>query len=1066
MSAEFNPYREWLSIPVNELPANYYRLLGLALYESDPNVIEKAADRQMAFIRTFQTGPYSQQSQQLLNELAQARITLLDKKKKAQYDSQLRAAAYQTPSGAIGEMSSPPPPSAASLTPQPWSNSTAASGFDAPVPLSSGKSAVPPAPNSQNKSETILAFLKKHWISILIGLVAVQFIVCGTGLMTLLLKPSKTEVVQNQAQQAQKEDENAAPSEAQRLAEQYYNQSVELQEKEDYDAALNKINVAVDLQPENELYKAHQQALNRLIKVLGKTKNSSAPTESEAESETEPSVPSAVKTEEDSDLAPPAPVRSADAAPKGNVKPSTKKPISTAEAEARLKAQAEARLIVEQEAKRLENKCQAVIAHDEAVQFQKEGKFTQAAEKMEEAVKLDPENEQYKEEKTQIDNQVKADDAFKESVELEEKEQYAEALVKIEEALELDPNNEDYINEKMDIQTAYYKQYVQHRIEREYPQALAKIDKAIELVPTEEFYKEEKQKTEEIVQKIEDGEEIPEKDPEYGEPEEEPEPPEPEKPRGFEPGKKAGERKTVDVDGVEIAFRWCPPGTFIMGSPTSESGREADEKQHEVELTKGFWIMETEITVGMFKAFVRDTGYKSKGLKPWGISNGKWNQNADYSWLNPGFAQNDSSPVTCISWQDAFAFSKWLGTKIESKTSLPTEAQWEYACRAGSKSAYFWGNALNGDKANCNGNYPCGTTVKGPYLERSTHAGNYNSNPWGISDMHGNVWEWCRDGYSDYPSGKVTDPFTPSNDAKRVFRGGSWSWAAQRCRSAYRASFVAAIRIPNMGGRCVVAPSADVPAVQGDLGSGKNAGKRAVKVINGVEFAFRWCPAGAFTMGSPKSEDGRDNDETQHKVTLTKGFWMLETEVTQKQWKAVMGSNPDCKFKGDNLPVENVSWTDCQEFCKKCAQLGFPVQLPTEAQWEYACRAGTTGAYAGNLDEMAWYGYYSNPKGTSKEATTHPVGTKKPNAWGLYDMHGNVWEWCQDWYAKEYPSGSVTDPTGPSSGSYRVVRGGGWHSDARRCRSANRDYYGPRLPGRLLGFPARKRSIIQTKKFA
>ena len=208
-----------------------------------------------------------------------------------------------------------------------------------------------------------------------------------------------------------------------------------------------------------------------------------------------------------------------------------------------------------------------------------------------------------------------------------------------------------------------------------------------------------------------------------------------------------------------------------------------------------------------------------------------------------------------------------------------------------------------------------------------------------------------------------------------------------------------------------------------------NAGDRAVVIINGVEFAFRWCPAGTFTMGSLTSEDGRYDDETQHRVTLTKGFWMLETEVTQKQWKAVMGNNPSY-FKGDDLPVECVSWKDCQEFCEKCTKLGLPVQLPSEAQWEYACRAGSTGAYAGNLDEMAWHSSNSGNK-------THPVGTKKANAWGLYDMHGNVWEWYQDWYAKEYPSGSVTDPTGPSSGSLRVGRGGSWVSNAGQCRSVD-----------------------------
>ena len=242
------------------------------------------------------------------------------------------------------------------------------------------------------------------------------------------------------------------------------------------------------------------------------------------------------------------------------------------------------------------------------------------------------------------------------------------------------------------------------------------------------------------------------------------------------------------------------------------------------------------------------------------------------------------------------------------------------------------------------------------------------------------------------------------------------------------------------------------------------AGTRKVWTVNGVEFAFRWCPPGTFMMGSPTSEDGRYDNETQHQATLTKGFWMMETEVTQKQWKAVMGNNPS-KFKGDDLPVEQVSWNDCQDFCRKCAQRGLPLQLPTEAQWEYACRAGSTTALPnGNirilgknnapaLDPIAWYGgnssqgfvgqsdynssAWSETQYRGGPCGTHPVGKKNPNNWGLYDMHGNVWEWCQDWFG-DYPIGSVTDPVGPSSGSRRVIRGGNWVDMPRRCRSAYR----------------------------
>ncbi len=217
-------------------------------------------------------------------------------------------------------------------------------------------------------------------------------------------------------------------------------------------------------------------------------------------------------------------------------------------------------------------------------------------------------------------------------------------------------------------------------------------------------------------------------------------------------------------------------------------------------------------------------------------------------------------------------------------------------------------------------------------------------------------------------------------------------------------------------------------------------GERLVKTVNGVEFAFRWCPAGSFQMGS---ESGNSDEKPVHEVTLTRGFWLLETEVTQAQWQAVMGNNPSY-FHGNNLPVECVSWEDCKEFCTKLSSQGLNVSLPTEAQWEYACRAGTTGAYAGNLDEMAWYDDNSG-------STTHEVGQKKPNAWGLYDMHGNVYEWCSDWW-DSYSESPASDPTGPSSGTLRVFRGGSWNNDAQYCRSANRNGNTPTNRSRNIGF--------------
>mgnify|MGYP000079569733 FL=1 len=219
---------------------------------------------------------------------------------------------------------------------------------------------------------------------------------------------------------------------------------------------------------------------------------------------------------------------------------------------------------------------------------------------------------------------------------------------------------------------------------------------------------------------------------------------------------------------------------------------------------------------------------------------------------------------------------------------------------------------------------------------------------------------------------------------------------------------------------------------------------------NSLGQVFALLPAGTFTMGSPSGELGRKSDETQHQVTLTKSFYMQTTEVTQAQWKAVMGSNPSYFSGCDSCPVENVSWDTVQSYITKInLREEGTYSLATEAQWEYSARAGSTTAFYNghitkpqgddpNLDKIGWYEKNTNLEGP--KPWTHPVGQKKPNAWGLYDMSGNVWELVKDRYG-DYPSGAVTDPTGPgpSAGSYRVVRGGGWGAYARSCRSANRE---------------------------
>ncbi len=250
------------------------------------------------------------------------------------------------------------------------------------------------------------------------------------------------------------------------------------------------------------------------------------------------------------------------------------------------------------------------------------------------------------------------------------------------------------------------------------------------------------------------------------------------------------------------------------------------------------------------------------------------------------------------------------------------------------------------------------------------------------------------------------------------------------------------------------------PAVK----QGTKAGERLAFKLDGIEYAFRWCPAGKFTMGSPASEPGRFDNEAQVEVELTRGFWLQETEVTQGMWQSVMGTTPwkaqSYVKEGAQIAASYVNWNDAQEFCEKLQASArqanvLPgsgkIVLPSEARWEYACRAGTSTAYsygndAGKLGEYAWYRGNAWDKG---ESYAHEVGVKKANAWGLLDLHGNVWEWCEDYYNKKLPGGR--DPV-VTAGSSRVVRGGSFVRAPLFVRCAYRNFYDPASRDYYIGF--------------
>jgi formylglycine-generating enzyme required for sulfatase activity len=269
-------------------------------------------------------------------------------------------------------------------------------------------------------------------------------------------------------------------------------------------------------------------------------------------------------------------------------------------------------------------------------------------------------------------------------------------------------------------------------------------------------------------------------------------------------------------------------------------------------------------------------------------------------------------------------------------------------------------------------------------------------------------------------------------------------------------------------------PSSPSPSTQSGRGTPSARGTRTPTTqptaravgetwTNEVGMKFAYIPAGEFLMGSPEKEIGRGDNETQHRVTLSKPFLLGVYEVTQGQWKAIMGSNPSFYASDDKLPVEEVSWTVANNFCRNLGNKdGLTYRLPTEAEWEYACRAGsTTPFHTGETissDEANFngkYAYGTGPNGVYREKTI-AVGTFKPNAWGLFDMHGNVWEWCSDWL-EDYPAGAATDPTGPIINSApitqaRVMRGGAFGYVAENCRSAVRGGVESKATSSSVGF--------------
>jgi formylglycine-generating enzyme required for sulfatase activity len=570
------------------------------------------------------------------------------------------------------------------------------------------------------------------------------------------------------------------------------------------------------------------------------------------------------------------------------------------------------------------------------------------------------------------------------------------------------------------------------------------------------------------------------------------------------------------TDSIGMTLVPIPAGEFQMGSPDSDPDALDNERpQHRVRITRPFYLGACPVTQAQYQAVMGE---------------------------NPSrFKDQPENPVETVSWYDAVRFCNRLSEReglrpfytIDGEHvtvpdwggagyRLPTEAEWEYACRAGTTTRYSCGDdpAALGDHTWYSEN-----SAQTTHPVRQKHP-----NSWGLHDMHGNVWEWCWDGFSKgyYQQlsiqSPVDDPLGPLEVADRVIRGGSWIDVARFLRSAFRGGKWPEEPSRNVGFRVARGRSrleerdTEIPAGAGMAGlepgpgnqpapsdsepadrtveftspeTSETAPSRSVEtsgsVTNSIGMTLAPIPAGEFLMGSPGSDPDADDDEKhQHRVRITRPFYLGACPVTQAEYGAVMGEDPS-RFKAQpENPVERVSWYDAMRFCNRLSEReglrpfymiegdrltvpdwgGAGYRLPTEAEWEYACRAGTTTRYSFG-DDPATLGDYAWYSGNSAQAT-HPVRQKRPNPWGLHDMYGNVWEWCWDvWDAEYYQQFTdelpVDDPRGPPDAlarearsekrgrkskaaaepadlraSGRVIRGGGWIAYPRYLRSAFR----------------------------
>ena len=529
-----------------------------------------------------------------------------------------------------------------------------------------------------------------------------------------------------------------------------------------------------------------------------------------------------------------------------------------------------------------------------------------------------------------------------------------------------------------------------------------------------------------------------------------------------------GTRKSFILNGVEFAFRFCPPGTFVEGL-ASERGYNLPGDRRLTTISQGFWVAETPTTQAQFDAVNADPEQTQTPTRTQSQTRSR---------------KRGALPVSNATWAAAVAFCDSLNASNIAPQGfafrLLTSAEWEYAARAWTLGPFVDARFLEATPGQ-----DAPSSKPRPVREESPNA-------WGLFDTLGNVWEWTADAFAPRDSAPVVDPTRPETASDfdcRIVRGGVYSRDVAR-RSAtllepvsenggvagFRIALAPRIELtsPKLAARERLRrrlaearrraaletsrPNASSPSspnapqtpstpplptsetladaeTAGAWGANPEAGTRQTLKINEIEFAFRFCPPGAFTAGSPATEKGRLPNETQCEVVLTQGFWLAETPTTRRQFQATTPTAKPVRTKAD-VPFSGASWFAAVEFCEslnalKVAPPGFAFRLPTSDEWEFACRAGTTGPLNVDGAKLAELGWFYGNSALDGRPEPRPVRQKRPNGWGLFDMLGNVAEWTLD---LEFDDNSALN--NDLTQFKQIRRGGSYLSDARLCRSS------------------------------